>query len=61
MTKKLKEYTEPRMEVIEIKYQSQLLMVSGVLDETQPPIGPAKSHELDLDDINDLNDVFLWF
>ena len=48
MNSQLKEYTEPRMEVIEIKYQSMLLTVSGMLDETDPPIGPAKSQELDL-------------
>ena len=45
---KLKEYMEPRMEVIEIKYQNMLLTVSGVLDETEQPTGPAKSQELDL-------------
>lgn len=45
MNSQLKEYIEPRMEVIEIK--NQLLMVSGFLDETEPPVGPAQSHEFD--------------
>lgn len=48
MTKKLKEYIEPRMEVIEIKCQSKLLTVSGFLDETADPLGPAKSREFEL-------------
>jgi len=47
MNSQLKEYTEPRMEVIEIKYQSMLLTVSGLLDENDP-LGPAKTHEFEL-------------
>ena len=50
MNSQLKEYTEPRMEVIEIKYQNMLLMVSGIKDENDP-IGPAKSREFDDDDM----------
>jgi len=38
------------MEVIEIKYQNMLLMVSGIIDENDP-IGPAKSREFDDDDM----------
>lgn len=58
MNSQLKEYTEPRMEVIEIKYQNMLLMVSGIIDENDP-IGPAKSREYDDDMQKLLEENFL--
>lgn len=49
MKNKLKEYIEPRMEVMAIAYQSVLagsIVTTDVVDN-EPPIGPAKSPGFD--------------
>ena len=44
---KMKDYIEPRMDVIALEYQN-LLAGSNIINPDEEPIGPAKGRELEM-------------